>query len=165
HMILVEGYTDVMAAHQVGLRTVVAVLGTATTEDHAALVRKSGARRVSLLFDADDAGNRATWRALEGLLALDVRLDVVRLVGDKDPCDLLVRDGVAPLERALADATDWFQFLVDGVRAASGETRWREIDRVLALLARIPRPVVRDERVAALARALELPVDGVRAQF
>ena len=56
---LVEGYTDVIAAHAAGLPNVAAVLGTATTEMHAALVRRAGTRRVSLVFDGDEAGRRA----------------------------------------------------------------------------------------------------------
>ncbi|HED64804.1 MAG TPA: DNA primase, partial [Planctomycetes bacterium] len=56
HLVLVEGYTDVMALHQAGCRSAAAVLGTATTSDHAALVRRSGAKRVTLLFDGDEAG-------------------------------------------------------------------------------------------------------------
>ncbi len=165
HLILVEGYTDVMAAHQVGMRTVAAVLGTATTEEHAALVRRSGARRVSLLFDGDDAGRQATLRALEGLLPLDVTIDVVRLVGAKDPCELLISQGRAPLEEALAHAVDWFEFLLAWVRGLEAHARWKAIDQVLALLARLPRAIVRDERVAQLAVALEVPVESVREQM
>ncbi len=165
HLILVEGYTDVMAAHQVGMRTVAAVLGTATTEDHAALVRRSGARRVSLLFDGDDAGRQATLRALEGLLPLDVTIDVVRLVDAKDPCELLIAAGRAPLEEALAHAVDWFDFLLAWVRGLEAHARWKAIDQVLALLARLPRAIVRDERVAQLATALDVPVESVREQM
>ena len=165
HLILVEGYTDVMAAHQVGLRTVAAVLGTATTEDHAALVRRSGARRVSLLFDGDDAGRRATLRALEGLLPLDATIDVVRLNGVKDPCDLLIAHGRAPLEEHLAHAVDWFQFLLEWVQGLEGEPRWKAIDQVLALLWRLPRAIPRDERVAQLARTLDVPLESVREQM
>ncbi|MCC7015382.1 MAG: DNA primase [Planctomycetes bacterium] len=165
HLVVVEGYTDVMAAHQVGLRSVVAVLGTATTEDHAALVRRSGARRISLLFDGDEAGRKATVRALDGLLPLDLPIDVVRLPGDEDPCDLLVREGAAPLEHHLERATPWFAFLVEWISAAAGDERYRALDTVLALLARISKPVQRDERIAQLAGALGVPVESVRAQF
>lgn len=165
HLILVEGYTDVMAAHQVGMRTVAAVLGTATTEDHAALVRRSGARRVSLLFDGDDAGRKATLRALEGLLPLEATIDIVRLVGAKDPCELLVSQGRAPLDERLAHATDWFDFLLEWVSGLEGEARWKAIDQVLGLLWRLPRAIVRDERAAHLARALDVPLDSVREQM
>lgn len=165
HLIVVEGYTDVMAAHQVGLRSVVAVLGTATTDDHAALVRRSGARRVSLLFDGDEAGRKATVRALDGLLALDLPIDVVRLPGDQDPCDLLVREGAAPLERHLAAATPWFEFLVEWLRGEQGDARFKALDVVLALINRISKPVQRDARLAELAHALDVPTESVRAQF
>ncbi|MCB9915728.1 MAG: DNA primase [Planctomycetes bacterium] len=93
HLILVEGYTDVMAAHQVGLTRVGAVLGTSTTDDHARLVRRSGAQRVSLVFDGDDAGRQAARRALAGLLPLELELEVVTLPQGQDPCDLLVNAG------------------------------------------------------------------------
>lgn len=165
HLMLVEGYTDVMAAHQVGLRTVVAVLGTATTDEHAALVRKSGARRVSLVFDGDEAGRKATYKALAGLLSLDVALDVVRIPGDEDPCDLLVREGKAPLEGLLATATPWFDFVVEGLAALPATERARAIDTALELVARLPRALDRDAHLTALAERLDFPLEGVRMQF
>ena len=166
HLILVEGYTDVMASHQADLRTVVAVLGTATTEDHAALVRRSGARRISLAFDGDEAGRKATVRALAGLLPLDVPIDVVRIPGDEDPCDVLVRPGGrAVIENQLANATPWFEFLLAWVRAEAGDARYTATDTVLALVGKLPRPIARDDHMAALAKALEVPVESVRAQY
>jgi len=164
-LILVEGYTDVMAAHQAGLRTVVAVLGTATTEYHAALVRRSGARRISLLFDGDEAGRKATVRALGGLVSLDVSIDVVRIPGNEDPCDVLVRDGVAPIEAALAAATPWFDFLLAWVHTCQGEERYKALDTVLALVGKLARPIARDDHMQRLASALQVPVESVRAQF
>jgi len=165
HLVLVEGYTDVMAAHQAGVRTVAAVLGTATTDHHAGLVRRSGARRVSLVFDGDEAGRRATLRALHGLLPLDVELDIVRLPGDADPCDLLLGRGAEAFGEQVDAATGWFEFLLEGLLALPGEDRWRQVDGALELIARLHKPVRRDERIAALADGLGLPVEGLRAQF
>ncbi len=165
HLIVVEGYTDVMAAHQVGLRTVVAVLGTATTEYHAALVRRSGARRISLLFDGDSAGLKATVRALGGLLPLDVKIDVVRIPGDEDPCDVLVRDGAGPIERQLEAAVPWFDFLLGWVRGCEGDERYKALDTVLGLVSKLSRPIARDDHMSVLARELGVPVESVRAQY
>jgi len=165
HLILVEGYTDVMAAHQAGVRTVVAVLGTATTDDHAALVRRSGARRVSLVFDGDDAGRRATYKALHGLLPLEIAIDVVRLEGQEDPADLVAREGAAGFERVLGRAADWFAFLAAELAALPAGERWKQVDRVLELVVRLPRPIAREERLAELARALGVPVEGLREQL
>jgi DNA primase len=164
-LVLVEGYTDVMAAHQVGINTVAAVLGTSTTDEHAGLVRRAGARKVRLVFDGDEAGRRATLRALHGLLPLDAEIGIVRLPGDEDPADLMLRDGAEPFRELLDNATPWFDFLVDQVAGEPDGERWRAVDTVLELIGRLRRPLQRDEYLEALARALETPVDGVRAQY
>jgi DNA primase len=166
HLVLVEGYTDVMAAHQAGLMQVAAVLGTATTEDHAALVRRCGARRVSLVFDGDEAGRRATHKALHGLLPHDVALDVVRLPGGEDPCDVLVRPGGAERFRAeLERATNWFEHLAGEAAALEGPARWEATDHLLELVARLTRALEREERLDALARRLGVPAAAVRSQL
>jgi hypothetical protein len=165
HIVLVEGYTDVMAAHQCGVANVVAVLGTATTDDHAALVRRTGARRVSLVFDGDEAGRKAAYKALHGLLPLEVEIDVVSLGGGDDPCDLLVREGAQAFLSEIEHARGWFEFLVAGLAHKSGVELSVETDRVLALLSRLQKPVHRDSRIRDLARHLELPVAGVFEQF
>ncbi len=173
HMVLVEGYTDVMAAHQVALRNVVAVLGTALTEEHAALVRRSGAKRVTLCFDGDSAGQEATWRALAGLLVLDIDIDVVRLsfdgrpelAGVKDPCDLLVRHGAAAFQAELERSTGWFDFLLASIDPLEDQKRWQAVDRVMELLARLQKPIQRDARLVELAAHLGVSAGAVRDHY
>ena len=164
HLILVEGYTDVMAAHQVGCAHVAAVLGTSTTEDHAALVRRTGARRITLVFDGDEAGRRATFRALEGLLPLQLDLDVLRLPAGKDPCDLFMEEGQQGFEKRLESCFDWLEFALDGLAAESGAKLSEGVDQVLRLIQRLPKPVHRESSMTRIAEALELPVDTVRLQ-
>jgi DNA primase len=163
-IVLVEGYTDVMAAHQVGLQQVVAVLGTATTDEHAGLIRRTGARRVTLVFDGDAAGQKAAYKALHGLLPLELPIDVVTLAGGDDPCDLLVREGARPLTAAMELARGWFPFLLEGLKEKSGAELSREADRVLELLARLAKPVHRASLLSELARAIGIPVEALRAQ-
>ncbi len=163
-IVLVEGYTDVMAAHQVGLAQVVAVLGTATTDEHAGLIRRTGARRVTLVFDGDAAGQKAAYKALHGLLPLELPIDVVTLGGGDDPCDVLVREGARPLVAAMELARGWFPFLVEGLKGKSGAELSREADRVLELLARIQKPVYRHSLLLELAQATGIPVEALRAQ-
>jgi DNA primase len=165
HIVLMEGYTDVMAAHQVGLENTVAVLGTATTDEHAALIKKSGARRISLVFDGDEAGRKATYKALQGLLPLEVEIDVVCLKGGDDPCDLLTREGAQPFSAELELARSWFDFLADGLSGLRGAELSREVDRVLELLGRLSKPVHRESLLALLARRLDLPVESLREQW
>ena len=166
HLCLVEGYTDVMSAHQAGVGHVAAVLGTATTPDHARLVRRTGARRVTLFFDGDDAGRKAVHKALGGLLSLDgVTIDVVALPEGSDPCDLFVSEGRPAFERLLAAARGWFEFLVEGLAELPTE---RTADLVAGVgelvesLACLPRPVERDALLARAASVLGLDVAALR---
>ena len=164
HMILVEGYTDVMAAHQVGFGHVAAILGTSTTEDHAALVRRTGARRVTLVFDGDEAGRRATFRALAGLLPLQLELDVLRLPGGQDPCDLFVSEGAAGFEERLGDTLGWLDFALEGLASQTGRALSDGVDEVLRLVLRLPKPVHRESSMARISEVLELPADAIRMQ-
>ena len=168
HLCLVEGYTDVMAAHQVGCSHVAAVLGTATTHDHARLVRRSGARRVSLFFDGDAAGRKAVHKALRGLLGLDgVVLDVVRLPEGSDPCDLLVREQRAGFDRLVRGAEDWFEFLLAGIRsidASATSDLVAAVDALVETVVCVQHPVGRDALIARAASALGLDVGALREQ-
>ena len=162
HLVLVEGYTDVMAAHQMGLDTVCAVLGTSTTEEHAALVRRAGARRVSLVFDGDTAGRRAAWRALEGLLPLDLELDVAVLPSGQDPADVLLGDGAEAFLALLEQARSWLDFVIEGLEGVRGRELAAGIDRVLGLLDRLERPVLREDCMRVLGERLDLPLETLR---
>ncbi|MFT4542082.1 MAG: DNA primase [Planctomycetota bacterium] len=165
HAILVEGYTDVMAAHQVGIANVVAVLGTSTTEDHGRLLRRAGARRISLLFDGDEAGRKACMKALQGLLPLEAEIDVIRLPADSDPCDLLIREGAQALLAQVEMAEDWFAFLLSGFKDLRGAELSRAVDQVLGLLGYLSKPVHRESLVSELAAHLGFPVTSLRAQM
>lgn len=164
-IVLVEGYTDVLAAHQHGFENVVAVLGTATTEDHAALIRRSGARRATLVFDGDEAGSKAAGRALHGLLPLEIEIDVVALSGGVDPCDLLIRDGADGFRAHLDLARGWFEHTCQGLASLAGVALSREVDRVLELLARVRTPVQRESLLKELAARLDLPAASLREQW
>src|SRR5262249_15407390 len=117
HLILVEGYTDVMAAHQAGHRNVAAGPCTATAGGHAARVRRRGARRLTLLFGADAARDKASRKGLVGLLPLGLDLRVATLPEGRDPCDVLVEPGGDEVfGRAIDEARDWFAWCVDELR-------------------------------------------------
>lgn len=165
HIVLVEGYTDVMAAHQVGMPHVVAVLGTSTTEDHAALLRRAGTRRASLVFDGDEAGRKATVRALGGLLPLDIEIDVIQPPEGRDPCDLLIQDGAPALQSRLDEATPWLEFLLQGLDGQRGASLARGVDEILALFVRIRRPILREDCLREVALQLGYPETSVREQF
>ncbi|MFT7678027.1 MAG: DNA primase [Planctomycetota bacterium] len=165
HAILMEGYTDVLAAHQAGIFNACAVLGTATTEQHAALLRRAAAKRVSLIFDGDEAGRRAAWRAIEGLLPLDIELEVVRPPAGQDPADLLAGGDAQPFLAHLEQAQPWFDFVTAPLKGLRGRDLSRGVDEVLKLLSAVPKPVYQDALLAELAEALGMPVQTLRDQW
>ncbi|MFT5288973.1 MAG: DNA primase catalytic core [Planctomycetota bacterium] len=165
HLVLVEGYTDVMAAHQEGVSNVAAVLGTATTPDHARLVRRSGAERVTLVFDGDVAGGRASERALGELLPLGLKLDVVAPPDGQDPCDLLVGKGGPAFEELLETAQDWFAWSLSGLEGRSGSDLAEGVEGIFALIARLERPVEEALRRKELAAEIGIPEHAVEAQW
>lgn len=165
-LLVVEGYTDVMAAHQAGWKNAVAVLGTATTDDHAALIRRSGARSVVLVFDGDGAGHKASLRALSGLLKLPIELSVAVLPEGRDPGDLLVDAAGAEVFRSCVEgAREWFDWCLMGLEGKRGSELANAVEERFPLLAKLERPLERSARLGEMARFLALPEADVRAQW
>lgn len=165
HLVLMEGYTDVIAAHQKGLPNTAAVLGTSTTDQHAKLLHRAGAQRISLVFDGDSAGREAAFRALSGLLPESYELDVVQPPGGQDPCDLLMSAGLEPFKEALAGASEWFEFASDGLEELHGNTLSQAVDRALALILRVKAPVHREDLIQRLASRLGMSVETLQGQL
>jgi DNA primase len=118
--IITEGYTDVIACHQGGFTNAVATLGTALTREHATVLRRL-CDTIVLLFDGDEAGQRAADRAVEVFFAesIDVKICTLKAYTDaKDPDELLKReDGAEVFRKALAGATDLLDYRFARLRA------------------------------------------------
>ena len=155
-VVVVEGYFDCIALHRAEIEEAVATCGTALTADHARHLHRR-TRNVVMLFDGDDAGQRAVERALEVLLPAGLRARAALLPPGDDPDSFLLREGAAAL-RALVDAAPAaLDVVID--RAASGDTNtpWGKADAVAAvasLLARIPSAVERHAFCNRLALAV-----------
>lgn len=102
---VVEGYTDVVMAHQFGVSNVVSVLGTALTEQHVAMLKRF-ADRIVLLFDPDSAGAAAAGRAIELLLRQPVEIHVASLPDNMDPDEYLLKFGAKAFEQIINEAPD-----------------------------------------------------------
>jgi DNA primase len=138
---VVEGYTDVIAAHQVGLSNVVGTLGTALGDDHVTALRRLTDRAV-LVFDGDEAGQKAADRSLELFLGHEVDVRVLVLREDLDPCDFLLANGAGPFLDMVESAVDPLTFAIDraGVQFDFGSAEGSRLaaESVLAILARVP---------------------------
>ena len=159
--VIVEGYTDVMAAHQAGFTNVVASLGTALTRGQIELATRY-ADGIALAYDVDLAGEAATQRALVEELGPDQsvsKVRVVRIPAGKDP-DELIRTDPAAWGKAVAEAKPVIEYFME--RTASevdldSITGKRELTgRALALLKRVGDPVERSLYLQRLARLVSV---------
>jgi DNA primase len=153
--VIVEGYTDVMAAHQAGFENVVASLGTALTAGQVELANRY-ADAVALAYDVDLAGEAATQRGLlEELGPVVSKVRVIRIPAGKDPDELIRTDPDG--WRSAVDAAE--ELLPYFMQRAASEVDLRQphgrstyTRRMLDLLRRIPDRVERDSYVPRLAQ-------------
>lgn len=104
--IVVEGYMDLLSLFQHGLENVIAPLGTALTSEQARLLGRY-AREAFLLYDADTAGLKATFRGGDELLGAGVNVRVVTLPKGMDPDDFMRKKGLRAFHKLLHQATDF----------------------------------------------------------
>ena len=158
-VIVVEGYTDVIALHQGGIQNVVASMGTALTDEQVAeLARLAGV--LLLAFDADRSGRDAMLRVQSAAAGRGLNLKVVRLPDDKDPCDLLLEEGPDNFATRAGEAISFLQFQVESVMEGADTASATEKDRLVAELAPIFADVEpsaeRDEQLRLVADRLDL---------
>ncbi len=142
YLAVVEGYTDVMMAHQCGVPQVVATMGTALTTIHVGQLRRY-VPKVVLVYDADAGGMGGVDRALELFVSQDVELAVASLPDGLDPCDLLCSPGgVEIFRQALSTAQDALEFklnlLLSQENSQTVEGTRRVVDAILSMMAMAP---------------------------
>src|SRR5688572_6448014 len=153
--VIVEGYTDVMAAHQAGFENVVASLGTALTAGQVELANRY-ADAVALAYDVDVAGEAATQRGLvEELQGVVSKVRVIRIPAGKDP-DEYIRTDPDGWRAAVASAEELLPYFMEraatevDLRQAQGRSAYAR--RMLDLLRRIPDRVEQDSYIPQLSR-------------
>lgn len=166
--VLVEGNLDVIASHQVGVSNVVACAGTAMTADHLRQLSRV-TPNLRLAFDADEAGLKATERAIAIAQDVDVNLQVISLPeGSKDP-DELIQKGANAWQKAIAgaqDAVTWilarYGKLYDKTTA---EGKKQLSSKALAVIAKIQDPVEREHHLKSVATELGVSVEALSAKL
>ena len=114
-LILVEGYMDAVALHQYGFDCAVASLGTALTEEHAALLTRY-TDQVVLIYDGDEAGQRATRRAIPILEKAGLQVKVLKMRDAKDPDEFLKKFGADKFKVLLEDASNRVEYQLNAIR-------------------------------------------------
>lgn len=158
--ILVEGQFDVLRTALAGFEEVVAPLGTGLTDDQAELLRRH-TTQVILLYDSDEPGLRATFRAGDVLLRHKLRVNVATLPDGEDPDTLVEKKGAGALEQALKDSVDVLERKIQILERkgffGSLPGRRRALDRLLPTIRAAADPITRELYISRVAE-----VAGVR---
>jgi len=161
--IVVEGYFDVMALHCAGLEEAVAPCGTALTAEHARRLRRY-TREVVLLFDGDEAGQRAAERSLPILTSEGLHVLAAFLPQGEDPDTLLLQQGPAALRACVDSAVKLLDHQIDQALGLGGAHAWKAADgarAVAPLLSVVTDPIERHSYIRRVASRLEIEPDHV----
>jgi DNA primase len=161
-IVVVEGYTDVLALHQAGIRESVAIMGTALTVEQMAELGRA-APIVVLALDADSSGQEAMLRAARVAQDRGVELRAVEMPEGSDPADILASGGAKAFAERLEGALAMIQFQVRRVLADadldSPAGRDRALEEARSLIGATPEgTVMRDQLVREIADRLDVPV-------
>lgn len=146
--LVVEGYTDCIAAHQCGFENTVAVLGTALGAGHIQLLRRYADRiRVVLVLDGDEAGRRRAGEVLELFVSANVDLRVLTLPAGADPADFLMTRGAVAFGKLVEGAAD---ALTHAFHAATeGINLQADVHAASAALEQLVRTIAKAPRLRA----------------
>ncbi|MFA6511649.1 MAG: DNA primase [Patescibacteria group bacterium] len=166
-VVLVEGYTDVIASHRVGVQQVVGVSGTALTKDQLGLLKRF-TNTIIVAFDADMAGEAATARGLDLALEMEMEIKALLLPKGKDP-DELVRENAAAWKQCVENARPFFAVLFDQLVQRHGtetvEAKKQITKQYLTALAKIADPVEQRHYLEQLAHIVHVDVETLMARL
>lgn len=172
---VVEGYTDVMMAHQFGVSNVVSILGVGLTPQHMDILRRL-ADRVVLLFDADNAGDQAADRVVQLFLSQPIEMAIASMPEGMDPDEYLLAHGAEAFEKVLATAEDVLTFKWRQLSSRFTENRGdltgqqKAVTEYLELLGKAKGrgpvdPVRWGGALARVSRLTEVPIDELNRRF
>ena len=164
-IILCEGYMDVIALHSAGVENAVATLGTALTSEQARMLTKY-TKKVILLYDSDDAGQKATDRAIQILNEVGLEVRILKLNGAKDPDEYIRKFGAERFKALLGESRTGFDFKVSralvGLDLQIPDDRIKASKAICDIIADSNSSVEREVFLSKASEMLKLPIDVLR---
>ena len=158
-VIVVEGYMDAVSLFSAGVQNVVATLGTAFTAEHAKLILRY-ARKIIFCYDSDEAGQRATVRALPIVQAAGADVFVVKVPDGKDPDEFIRKHGKAAFDELIQRAQTLIdyrmKYILDRADLSTIDDKIRTLQEILPVVIRIRDATARNEYRKQIASALVL---------
>ncbi len=166
--LVVEGYTDVIALHEAGMKNAVATLGTALTKQHIRILSRHAGKKIVYLFDGDEAGQRAADRAL-GFIGETITPEAGRtrielcactLPDNLDPADFVAQRGIEALKAELEVAPPLISYGIDRRIAqfdtSTAEGRAAAFSNALSVLAPIKNSILAQDYAVQIAGKLHM---------
>ena len=168
HLILVEGNIDVVALHQYGFDNAVASLGTSLTEDQAVLLGRY-TEKVVLIYDGDEAGQRATQRAIPILEKAGISVKVLKLRDAKDPDEFLKKFGADRFKLLLEESANRVEYQLSAIAKKydlkEDEQRIKFIQEAAELISTLGSPVQREVYGNRAAEAASISSDVMKLEI
>ena len=152
--IVCEGYMDVIALHQAGFTNAVACLGTALTVEQAKLIKRY-VPEVILSYDSDEAGQKATQRAIQIFSSVGLKVRVLKLTGGKDPDEIIKKHGPERFRMILEGAQNDIEYSIIKIKnkydVSTSDGKSSFLTEAAAFLATLSNPIERDTYASKLA--------------
>ena len=162
YLILVEGYMDAIALHQYGFDCAVASLGTALTEDGANLLSKY-TDQVVLIYDGDNAGQKAAQRAIPILEKTGLQVKVLQMRDAKDPDEFLKKFGADKFKLLLAESSNRVEYQLNAIRKkydlGLDDQRVKYLQESADLISTLPSAIQREVYAGRVAETAKISMD------
>ena len=167
YLILVEGYMDAIALHQYGFDCAVASLGTSLTEEHAVLLSRY-TEQVVLIYDGDEAGQRATRRAIPMLEKAGIGVKVLKMRDAKDPDEYLKKFGADKFKLLLEESSNRVEYQINAIAKKYDlrvdEQRIKFIQEAAELICTLGSPVQREVYSGRVAQAASISMEAMKLE-
>lgn len=166
-IILVEGYMDLISLYQYGIKNVVATLGTALTDQQGMLIKRYADSAI-ISYDSDDAGIKATLRAIDILTKLDINVKILNLKDCKDPDEFIRKYGLDEFKKAINLSTNHVKFKIDNLKnnfdLNKGEDRVKFAKEASIIIKGIKSPVEVDYYTKYLSSLIDISVESIKRE-
>lgn len=167
-LILVEGYMDLISLYQYGIKNVVATLGTALTKEQGMLIKRY-ADNVIISYDSDEAGIKATLRAIEILSDIDINVKVLNLKDCKDPDEFIRKYGVKGYQEAIDESINQIIFRINNLKKQfnlnKDEDKVKFAKEASKIIKKVKSPVEIDYYTKYLSNLIQISTDSIKREI
>lgn len=169
YAIITEGYFDVIACHKYGFDTAVATLGTAITADHLSILSRFGVETLYLVFDPDEAGVKACFKAITLSSDFNFVIKVIMLDTGLDPMDYLTQKGRDAFLKKMEDAVSPIDFVISITKKnfdlTRADSRIGFVKHVFLYMKQLSNNIIKDEFLRKLSEVTGIDEASIRSEY